>query len=198
MTRGTGVAPRGPGPAGVRAGSLTPMSATEDLDYWSFVELASRRLSARVGDHDAAATRVLLSLNRASDVVTYDLEAAIHRPRGRSWSAYRLVFVVWLAGPIEPKTAALLTGMSRAAVSNLAKPLVDDGVLLRTPDPEDGRSVRLELSDAGRAAIEETFRAQNEREAAWVDVLTPDEQETLVGLLNKLVTARDFGVRDRR
>ncbi|WP_019144521.1 MarR family winged helix-turn-helix transcriptional regulator [Aeromicrobium massiliense] len=174
------------------------MSATEDLDYWSFVELASRRLSARVGDHDAAATRVLLSLNRASDVVTYDLEAAIHRPRGRSWSAYRLVFVVWLAGPIEPKTAALLTGMSRAAVSNLAKPLVDDGVLLRTPDPEDGRSVRLELSDAGREAIEETFRAQNEREAAWVDVLTPDEQETLVGLLNKLVTARDFGVRDRR
>jgi DNA-binding MarR family transcriptional regulator len=174
------------------------MSATEGLDYWSFVELASRRLRARVGDHDAAATRVLLSLNRASDVVTYDLEAAIHRPRGRSWSAYRLVFVVWLAGPIEPKTAALLTGMSRAAVSNLAKPLVDDGVLLRTPDPEDGRSVRLELSDAGRALIEETFRAQNERETAWVDVLTADEQDTLVALLNKLVTARDFGVRDRR
>lgn len=53
-----------------------------DLDYWSFVELANRRLSSRYGDYHEQATEVLLTLNRASDIVTYDLEAAVHRPRG--------------------------------------------------------------------------------------------------------------------
>ncbi|AKE91735.1 MULTISPECIES: MarR family winged helix-turn-helix transcriptional regulator [Rhodococcus] len=169
-----------------------------DLDYWSFVELANRRLSSRYGDYHEQATEVLLTLNRASDIVTYDLEAAVHRPRGRSWSAYRLMFVTWLAGPIEPKVAAKLTGMSRAAVSNLAKPLVEAGLLARTPDPEDGRSVRLSLTEAGEREIVETFRAQNEREAAWVDVLTEAEQQILVMLLNKLITKRSrFDMRDR-
>src|SRR3546814_9763194 len=52
---------------------------------------------------------------------------SIHRPRGWSWSSFRLLFVTWLAGPIEPKAAAKLTGMSRAAVSNLSKSLLADG-----------------------------------------------------------------------
>lgn len=44
----------------------------------------------------------------------------------------------------------------------------------------------------------ETFRAQNEREAAWVDVLSEAEQQILVMLLNKLITKRSqFDMRDR-
>ncbi|MEU5841616.1 MarR family winged helix-turn-helix transcriptional regulator [Rhodococcus sp. NPDC047139] len=174
------------------------MSGPRDLDYWSFVELAQERLNSKFGEHHRSATEVLLTLNRASDIVTYDLEAAVHRPRGRSWSAYRLMFVVWLAGPIEPNAAARLTGMSRAAVSNLAKPLVEAGILEKTPVSHDGRSVQLSLTDAGEKEIAETFRAQNEREEAWVEVLSPTEQQILVMLLNKLITNRSqFDVRGR-
>ncbi len=123
----------------------------------------------------------------------------MHRPNGRSWSAYRLLFVVWLAGPIEPKGAARLTGMSRAAVSNLAKPLVEAGLLERTPPAShDGRSVQLSLTEAGETEIAEAFRVQNEREEAWVEVLTEAEQQILVMLLNKLITNRSqFDVRGR-
>ncbi|MCK8670492.1 MarR family winged helix-turn-helix transcriptional regulator [Rhodococcus sp. HM1] len=173
-------------------------TAPDSLDYWSFVELAKSRLGSRYGDYHRNATEVLLTLNRASDVVTYDLESTVHRPNGRSWSAYRLLFVVWLAGPIEPKGAARLTGMSRAAVSNLAKPLVEAGLLERTPASHDGRSVQLSLTEAGEREISEAFRAQNEREAAWVEVLTEAEQQILVMLLNKLITNRSqFDVRGR-
>lgn len=174
------------------------MSVPRDLDYWSFVELAQERLNSKFGDHHRGATEVLLSLNRASDIVTYDLEAAVHRPRGRSWSAYRLMFVVWLAGPIEPNVAARLTGMSRAAVSNLAKPLVEAGVLERRPVSHDARSVQLALTEVGEKEITETFATQNARESAWVDVLTEAEQQILVMLLNKLITDRSqFDVRGR-
>lgn len=174
------------------------MSAPRDLDYWSFVELAQERLNSKFGEYHRGATEVLLTLNRASDIVTYDLESSVHRPRGRSWSAYRLMFVIWLAGPIEPNVAARLTGMSRAAVSNLAKPLVEAGVLAKNPVSHDARSVQLSLTEAGEREIADTFRAQNEREAAWVDVLTDTEQRILVMLLNKLITERSqFDVRGR-
>ncbi len=108
------------------------------------------------------------------------------------------MFVIWLAGPIEPNVAARLTGMSRAAVSNLAKPLVEAGVLEKTPVSHDARSVQLSLTEAGEKEIVEAFAAQNERELAWVDVLSDAEQQILVMLLNKLITNRSqFDVRGR-
>ncbi|RZQ60973.1 MarR family winged helix-turn-helix transcriptional regulator [Amycolatopsis suaedae] len=172
--------------------------AEGELDFWSFIELAHRRLAGEFGFEHQLATEVLLTLNRASSVVTYDLEASVHRPSGRSWSAFRLLFVTWLAGPLEAKKAAELTGMSRAAVSNLAKPLVADGLLDRSPSRSDGRSVLLALTARGHREMVEVFGRQNRREHEWTSVLTEAEQRILVLLLNKLITNRDqFDVRGR-
>lgn len=162
--------------------------STIELDFWSFVEQANRRLAEEYGFSHLLATEVLLTLNRASDVVTYDLEAAVHRPRGRSWSAFRLMFVVWLAGPLESSAAARLSGLSRAAVSNLTKQLVSDGLLDRTPSEVDRRSVRLSLTVAGQAEMVSVFQEHNEREFGWTNVLTEEEQTILVLLLNKLIS----------
>ena len=168
------------------------------LDFWSFIELANRRLSTEFGSTHQLATQVLLTLNRAANVITYDLESSVHRPRGLSWSAFRLLFVTWLAGPIEPKSAAKLTGMSRAAVSNLTKTLEAGGLVERTPDPHDGRSVQLSLTEKGRAEMAATYQEHNEREYAWASVLTEAEQHVLVMLLDKLITNRSqFDVRGR-
>jgi MarR family transcriptional repressor of emrRAB len=176
------------------AGDLDPT----DLDFWSFVELANRKLAAEYGFRHRLATEVLLTLNRASAIVTYDMEASVHRPRGRSWSAFRLLFVVWLAGPVEPAKAAELAGMSRAAVSNLSKPLIAEGLLARTPGPHDGRSVLLSLTEPGRDEMVDVFAEQNAREFAWASVLSESEQRTLVLLLDKLVSGRDqFDFRGR-
>jgi DNA-binding MarR family transcriptional regulator len=172
--------------------------AEDELDFWSFVELANHRLAAEYGFRHQLATEVLLTLNRASNIVTYDLEAAVHRPRGRSWSGFRLLFVTWLAGPLEAKKAAELTGMSRAAVSNLTKTLVADGLLDRAPGERDGRSVLLSLTERGQQEMVEVFRSQNEREYEWTSVLTETEQRILIMLLDKLITNRDqFDIRGR-
>jgi MarR family transcriptional repressor of emrRAB len=169
-----------------------------ELDFWSFVDLADQRLHNEYGFRHRLATEVLLTLNRASNIVTYDLEASVHRPRGRSWSSFRLLFVTWLAGPLEPHRAATLAGMSRAAVSNLSKNLISDGLLDRTPGERDGRSVVLSLTEAGHREMVDVFREQNEREHEWTAVLTEAEQRILVMLLNKLISNRDqFDIRGR-
>ena len=170
----------------------------ERLDFWSFVDLAGHRLADEFGFPDRLATRLLLTLNRASAIVTYDLESTVHRPRGHSWSAFRLLFVTWLAGPLEPGRAATLAGMSRAAVSNLAKGLVADGMIVRNPGERDGRSALLSLTDRGEAAMLEIFAGQHERERRWAGVLTETEQQMLIMLLDKLIAGRhSFDARER-
>ncbi|GAA0589252.1 MarR family winged helix-turn-helix transcriptional regulator [Actinomadura livida] len=172
--------------------------STDEPDFWSFVDLAGRRLSEEFGFPHPLATRLLLTLNRASAIVTYDLESTVHRPRGHSWAGFRLLFVTWLAGPLEPGRAATLAGMSRAAVSNLTKTLIADGTLERTPGERDGRSVILSLTEHGHRAMLDVFAEQNERERQWAGVLTETEQRMLIMLLDKLIDGRTrFDVRER-
>lgn len=178
---------------------LTALEAkAKDLNYWSFVELARKRLDEEFHDNDARATRVILSLNRAASLVIYDLESSIHRPRGWSWSAFRLMFVLWLAGPMESASAAKLTGMSRAAVSNLSNTLVASGLLRKEAATQDRRAVILSMTDKGLSEIRAAFRDHNRQESRWASVLTEIEQDLLVMLLEKLMARReDVGARFR-
>lgn len=169
---------------------------SEQPSYWRFVEQALTGLPAGSTGTDPDATRLLLSLNRASGVVTYDLEASIHRPRGRSWAAYRLMFVLWLSGELESKEVAQLTGQSRAATSNLSGPLVEAGLLRKRPDPRDGRGVLLSLTERGLVEIREVYAVQNARERQWTAALSAGERDTLLALLEKLLRP-DFQVRER-
>ena len=133
-------------------------------------------------------TMVLL-LHRVANSIVYDLESTVHRPAGWSWSAFRLLFTVWVAGPNESRRVAELSGMSRAAVSSLTKTLSAAGLLARAGDPNDGRAVVLSLTDTGRDALETAYRAHNRREVEWANLLTPDELSTLNTVLAKLARA---------
>jgi MarR family transcriptional repressor of emrRAB len=168
-------------------------------DYWSFVETAQRRISEEFPDADLTANRLFLSLNRASSTVVYDFESTIHRPAGGTWSSFRLLLALWVAGPLTPHEVARLTGMSRAAVSNLTGTLVSKDLISREASPDDGRSVLLTLTEEGLAKIRTEFRAQNERESLWANALTEEEQHTLVGLLEKVMAQRSaIGARHRK
>ncbi|WP_280236248.1 MarR family winged helix-turn-helix transcriptional regulator [Nocardia cyriacigeorgica] len=167
--------------------------------FWSFIELAKHRLGAEYGPESVLSTELLLSLNRASAMITYDLEAGVHRPRGWSWASFRLMFVIWLAGPLESKRVAELAGMTRAAVSNLSTPLETQGLLRKTADENDRRAVQLSLTEAGTARMRDVFSEQAERERAWTSALSEAEQRILVLLLNKLIGDRDgFEYHERR
>lgn len=178
--------------AEARETSQTSIDANE-LDFWSFIDLANNRLSEEFADTDQLATELLLTLNRAANVITYDLEASVHRPLGLSWSTFRLMFVIWLTGPVEPKNAARLTGMSRAAVSNLTNTLESGGLVRRTAAKNDGRSFQLALTPDGLEKIRSVYVDHNYREHVWADGLTKSEQLLLVQLLDKLISNHKLG-----
>jgi DNA-binding MarR family transcriptional regulator len=158
------------------------------LDYLSFVDYAVQRASAAVPTVDPQAMRLVLTLHRATSAMTYDLESSVHRPHGWSWSGFRVLFALWVAGPMEAKRAAELSGMSRAAISSLVNTLERDGLVSRTPATSDRRAVELALTEAGAEAITGAFQEHNQREQAWAETLTKPERTILIGLLEKLAT----------
>lgn len=162
----------------------------EELDYWSFVELAHSRLGGRFTPELLQANQAILSLNRAAGAITYDLESTIHRPRLGSWAAYTLLFVLWNAGPLPSHRLAELSNMSRAAVSNMTKTLLLKGLVAKKPHSHDGRAIVLHLTPAGTEAIEETIDEEISREQEWMSALTDIEQQLLIQLLHKLVGNR--------
>ena len=155
----------------------------------AFVDGALARIPELVGGVDREAMALVLLLHRVTNVVVYDLESTVHRPAGWSWSAFRAVFPLWVGGPLEPSRLAELSGMSRQAVSALAKTLEADGLIARQSVDHDGRSVRFALTPAGERQLEQAFRAHNDRESQWAATLSPAERATLTALLAKLAAA---------
>jgi DNA-binding MarR family transcriptional regulator len=170
--------------------------SAQDLDFWTFVDAAVERARDRLPGIEPEAMRLILTLYRVTNMVVYDMESVVHRPRGWSYPGFRLLFTLWIAGPMEAKRAAELSGMSRQAVSALVSTLDRDGLVSKVPDEKDRRAVRLSLTAEGEATISEAFVTHNERESLWAETLSAEERETLVRLLSKL-GARE-GIRRRR
>lgn len=174
------------------------MMPDDELDFVGFVDHAVERVAQEAPSADTLSLHTILLLHRASDVVVYDLESAVHRPAGWSFAGFRLMFVLWLAGAMPSGRLARLTGSSRAATSALAKTLEAEGLVTRRKDEGDRRTVVLDLSDDGRTRLLAAFAEHHEREQAWAGRLDERERRTLVHLLGKLVAgAADPEVRSR-
>ncbi|WIY83119.1 MarR family transcriptional regulator [Propionimicrobium sp. PCR01-08-3] len=80
--------------------------------------------------------------------------------------------------------------LSQPALSRLVERLIARGLIDRRRDPDDGRSVLLTLTEAGRAAQRRTGRRHASTVARLVKTrLNPDEQSDLERLCTSLATA---------
>ncbi|KLL95934.1 MarR family transcriptional regulator [Rhodococcus sp. IITR03] len=176
----------------------SPFSRRDELDFLASVEVAVGAIAQRKPDADPKAARMVLQLTRVADVVAYDIESRVHRPHGWSWSGFRVLFALWVAGPLESRQVTRMTGMSRAGVSALVKTLERDGLLVRTRAATDRRTIELALTQHGEHLVDQVLDEHHEREKLWADALTPNEQVQLAGLLDKLSrAATDLGANTR-
>ncbi|GAA0990920.1 MarR family winged helix-turn-helix transcriptional regulator [Subtercola frigoramans] len=170
--------------------ALDSISATEAFDplhVARYAELFTSATIEKLPQTDREAMHLILLLVRVSSVISFDLEARAQRPSGFSSPGFYLSGILWLAGPLESSRLAAIAGMSRAAVSALAKTLVKHGVLLRSPSPSDGRSVIYSLTPEGTRMIATAFGRVNARESEWASALSRDEQADFVRLLEKVL-----------
>jgi MarR family transcriptional regulator, negative regulator of the multidrug operon emrRAB len=160
------------------------------LNSWTFGLMADERLRREFPGAEPTTNTLLLFLNRASADLTSILEAEVHKPLGLSWSGYRLLFVLWVAGDLEPARVAELTHTSRASVSSLSMSFIEQGLIDRRPSETDGRSVLLSLTEKGADLVRRAYLAQDARQRELFSTLTEAEQEILYILLSKMMESR--------
>ncbi|MDV6297298.1 MULTISPECIES: MarR family winged helix-turn-helix transcriptional regulator [Rhodococcus] len=162
-----------------------------DLNLLTSLDRAVDALTQRRPDTSPMAARLVLQLTRIADVMIYDIESRVHRPRGWSWSGFRVLFTLWTIGPLESRQITRITGMSRAGVSALIKTLERDGLVTRSRSETDRRTIEIELTEQGQTLVDEVLDEHHARERRWAGALTDDEQRQLSKLLDKLAGASD-------
>lgn len=77
-------------------------------------------------------------------------------------------------------------GLTSHAVTKLVDALVSDGLLERRPDPTDRRASLVALTDRGREACDRLQPDHAAAAASAFDVLTEEERNVLVTLIDKV------------
>jgi DNA-binding MarR family transcriptional regulator len=152
----------------------------------SLLKLAQDHVRKVVPSADLTALAVSFTLIRAADRLVYDLET-VHRQVGWTWPGFRMLFWLWLLGPLEQREIASLISASRASTSSILNTLQRDGFVKRSRDVADQRQLQVALTATGKKRMHAAFKTHNEREQQWFSIFTREERKVLVELLIRLV-----------
>ena len=103
------------------------------------------------------------------------------------YSAFPILKLLCHQGPSRLSGIAQLLGLDASTVSRHVKQLEDRGLLARTDDPDDRRASRVDISDLGRSTLDEAFAVRRQVISAALDDFSPQERDTLQGLVQRLV-----------
>jgi MarR family transcriptional regulator, temperature-dependent positive regulator of motility len=98
-----------------------------------------------------------------------------------------LAFLILNPG-VDQVTMSRLSVIDTATLAGVILRLEKRGLVTRETDPEDRRRYLLQITDEGKAAYRAATKVAEKVDDEMMARLTPDEQEQLIVLLNKLAT----------
>jgi DNA-binding MarR family transcriptional regulator len=114
-------------------------------------------------------------------------------PPGLSLTAAATLTTLERSGPRRLTSLAAAEGVTQPAMTQLVGRLEVSGLVERCADPDDGRVVRVQLTDAGRDLVARRRAARAERLSGLLATLSPADQEALaaaVPAITALATPR--------
>jgi DNA-binding MarR family transcriptional regulator len=120
---------------------------------------------------------------------------------GLRWPEFAVLHHLEAEGPIAQRDLALALRIQPSNLVALLDHLEGRGLLARSPDPADRRRHRLELTDAGRHAVERAREATRRAEAELLGPLSASERREFHSLLVRLTAHtcdRDASARGAR
>lgn len=136
---------------------------------------------------DRAAMAAIGNLYRAAGVVRNHFERTVLAEHGLTWTAWVVLWVVWVWDDIETRHAASEAGISKSTLTGVVSTLEGRGLVRRRPHPADGRRVLLSLSPKARRLMDDLFPVFNSHEAQAVASLSADELAGFTESLRKVI-----------
>jgi DNA-binding MarR family transcriptional regulator len=154
----------------------------------AFEEQARARIEAEVPGVDLDVFRAFFGLSRVTSRLVADFESVVQRPRGLSWAGFRTLFCLWVGGPLQTGDLARVLFTTAPTVSSVVNTLEGRGWVRRVRLPHDRRLVEVRLTPTGGRLVRSVFRAQHEREAAWVAGLPAEDLAAFVRVVEHMAT----------
>jgi DNA-binding MarR family transcriptional regulator len=123
--------------------------------------------------------RVVRRLRRISDAAALDVTTLM------------LLHRLGAGGPARPSDLAAELGLDLSTVSRHARALGDLDLVSRDPDPQDGRSLQLSLTQAGADHMTEAFRRREDAVARATADWDAADVDALRALLGRLASDLD-------
>ena len=132
----------------------------------------------------------LIQILQALGSVEARLEDALE-PLGLSLAKLNALSQLVQAGePVPLGTLAERCACVRSNITQLVDRMEADKLVVRSDDPRDRRSVRAELTEAGRARHDQGIEAMWAAEVDLLSALQPNERKELERLLGILIAAQ--------
>ncbi|HZD16583.1 MAG TPA: MarR family transcriptional regulator [Actinomycetota bacterium] len=150
---------------------------------------AERRVLERLGHLplDFQAMWAVSNLFRASTAIRRHMERKVLAADRLSWTSFVALWVLWVWGEMESRDLAAAVGISRPTSTGVVTTLEGRGLVRRRRSADDGRMVRVSLTEAGRRKIEELFPRFNAEEIAVTTYLAPDERRAMAAMLRSIL-----------
>ena len=140
-------------------------------------------------DLDTAPAAVIARLGRATAYIDAGVNARLGE-FGLTREAWDVLASLRRAGPphrLSPTELYRALMRSSGAMTHRVATLERAGLVQRVADPDDGRSVLVQLTPTGLALVDRVAAAHLSNEQALLRGLSPEEQTALAGLLRKLL-----------
>jgi len=149
---------------------------------------AERKVMEALGDRplDFRAMWAISNLFRSAAAVRRHMEAKVLATERVSWTSFVALWVLWVWGELGANAFAEAIGISRPTATGVLRTLDARGWIARRADPDDGRSVLVSLTPAGRKTIEHLFPRFNAEETAIAGALAAGDQDRLASMLRSL------------
>lgn len=149
----------------------------------------------RAGDADADVSDLAVAgrLLRCSALLQQRIEQAL-RPLDLSFGDFDVINTVRREGGREglhPKTLTTQALITTGAMTTRLNRLERNGLIVRVPDPDDGRAVLVRLTRLGRSRARKALAAVLEADREFLAPLSDEHREHVAAALRLLLLAHD-------
>lgn len=141
---------------------------------------------------DFQAMAVASNLFRAATAVRNHLERSVLAPHELSWSAFVVLWVVWIWETSETREIAAEAGFSKATLTGVLNTLEKRGLAARKRSKDDGRLVLVTLTSKGKKLMEQLFPLFNKQEQFIASALDAKTRVSAAAAL-RLITEKVEG-----
>ena len=150
---------------------------------------AERAVQARIGASgvDAGSMAAISNIFRVATTVRNHMERSVLAAPDLSFTAFTVLWVLWIWGEQEARHVADESGISRGTLTGVVTTLERRGLVRRRPHPDDKRSVLVAATGDGERLMAELFPVFNAEEAKVSADLDPAQKDQLTDALRTIL-----------